>query len=162
MATKDTSQKRSDLPVRAPKRMTVRSGRGILARYRERKAAPKRTRLLSTRNRRTLAKWLRRTAKHTQQPHPLARRREPLLHYRVAAVRNDLLEIAAMLENAPDPDPASVTELQELLANGCDSPLYNPDIHVSELRATLHYARAGLLAQRTPQPTEGTRRPSSR
>jgi hypothetical protein len=118
--------------------------------------------LLSARNPKTLARWLRRTAKHTQQPHPLARRRETLLHYRVAAVRVDLLELAAILERAHDPDPASVTELHELLANGCDSPLYNPDIHVSELHATLHYARAGLLAQRIPQPTEGTRRPSSR
>jgi hypothetical protein len=35
--------------------------------------------------------------------------------------------------------------LRELLANGCDSPLYNPHIHVSELRAILHGVRAGLL-----------------
>jgi hypothetical protein len=26
----------------------------------------------------------------------------------------------------------------------CDSPLYNSDVHVSELRATLHYVRSGL------------------
>jgi hypothetical protein len=162
LATKDTHPKRADLPAPAPTSTTIQSGRGILPRYCERTAAPNRTRLFSTRNPKTLAKWLRRTAKHTQQPDPLARRRETLLHYRVAAVRDELLQLAAMLEHAHEPDLASVTELHQLLANGCDSPLYNPDIHVSELHATLHYARAGLLAQRIPQPTEGTRRPSSR
>jgi hypothetical protein len=57
-----------------------------------------------------------------------------------------LLEIAALLEHARDPDPACVAELHELLANGCDSPLYNADIHISELQATLHHIRALLAA----------------
>ena len=63
-----------------------------------------------------------------------------LLHDRVAAVREDLLEIATTLERAPAPDPVGVAELQRLLADGCESPLYNADIHVSELRATHHTA----------------------
>jgi hypothetical protein len=148
MATPDTHSQRAELPVRTATRTTAESGRGILERCRERTAARKDARLRSADNRRVLAKWLRRTAQHTQLPHPLARRRETLLHYRVAAVRTDLLEIAAILEHAHDPDPTSVAALHELLANGCDSPLYNADIHVSELHATLHYARAGLSAQR--------------
>lgn len=122
------------------------SDRGVLERYHARIAARRRARLLTPRNRRAIARWLRRTAAHTQAPHPLVRRRETLLHYRVAAVRTDLLEIAALLDRAHDPDPASVAALHDLLANGCDSPLYNADIHVSELRATLHYVRCALAA----------------
>jgi hypothetical protein len=112
--------------------------------YRERKAARKRARLTSSRHRRAIARWLRRTARHSREPHPLARRRETLLNYRVAVVRAELLEIAAIVEHAPDLDPACIGELHELLANGCDSPLYNPDIHISELQATLHHIRVSL------------------
>jgi hypothetical protein len=90
-------------------------------------------------------KWLRRTANATHERHPFARRRQTLLAHRAVAVRSELLEIAAVLEHAPDPNPTCVAELHRLLANGCNSPLYNPDIHISELRATVHYLRAGLL-----------------
>ncbi len=62
-------------------------------------------------------------------------------------MRTELLEIAATLERAQNPDPACVATLHELLANGCDSPLYNPDIHISELYATVHYVRAGLVTR---------------
>jgi hypothetical protein len=96
--------------------------------------------------RRMIVSWLRRTADRSREPNPIARRRQPLLHYRVAAVRTELLEIAAALERAQNPAPASVETLRALLANGCDSPLYNPDIHVSELHATLHHVRAGFEA----------------
>jgi hypothetical protein len=139
----------------APTDTTPKGGPVILERRHDRRAARKRRRLISARSRRVLAQWLRRTAQHTQQPHPLVRRRQTLLHYRVAAVRNDLLEIAAMLERAHDPNPASVAALHELLADGCDSPLYNADIHISELRATLHYVRNGLVTHDRPnQPRE--------
>jgi hypothetical protein len=110
-------------------------GAGFLVRWRLR---------MAERQRRVIVQWLRRTANRAGETDPMVRRREPLLHYRVAAVRTDLLEIAATLERSHDPDPACVAELHDLLANGCDSPLYNPDIHVSELRATLHYVRARL------------------
>jgi hypothetical protein len=116
----------------------------VVERYRQRRATRRRRRLVSAHNRRVIAKWLRRTARHTQRGHPLTGRRETLLHYRVAAVRADLLEISALLERAQHPDPACVAALRELLANGCDSPLYNADIHISELQATLHYVRSGL------------------
>ena len=66
-----------------------------------------------------------------------------LLRYRAAAVRTDLLEIAALLEQSCDPDPASVKAIHRLLANR-DSPLYDPGVHVSELYATLYYVRAAL------------------
>jgi hypothetical protein len=84
-----------------------------------------------------------------------------LLRDRVTAVRTDLLELAVMLERADDPDPARVAALHDLLANGCDSPLYNPEVHVSELRATLYYVRSGLDTkadgdvQGASQPTGG-------
>jgi hypothetical protein len=49
-----------------------------------------------------------------------------------------------MLEHTHNPDPARIARLQNLLANGCDSPLYNPDSHTSEVLATLHHIRTGL------------------
>jgi hypothetical protein len=61
-----------------------------------------------------------------------------------AAVRTDLLEIATILEHTHNPDPARVGALRDLLSNGYDSPLYNADIHISELHATLDYVRRGL------------------
>jgi hypothetical protein len=60
-------------------------------------------------------------------------------------VRSELQEIAALLEHASRPAPAAVAELDALLGNGCDSPLYNPEIHDSELRAALYYTRRMLL-----------------
>ncbi|HEX4010539.1 MAG TPA: hypothetical protein VHX62_11045 [Solirubrobacteraceae bacterium] len=73
-----------------------------------------------------------------------ARRNEVLLYHRAAAVRHELLELAALLESAEAPDQRCVAALHTLVTSGCDSPLYNWDIHESELRATLYYARAGL------------------
>jgi hypothetical protein len=102
---------------------------------------------VSARQRRIIVRWLRRTARRVQQPHPLVAHRETLLHDRVAAVRGSLLEIAAMLERADDPDPGCISELRVLLSNGCDSPLYNPDLHISELHAMLYYVRATLRSR---------------
>ncbi|MBV8998777.1 MAG: hypothetical protein JO304_06940 [Solirubrobacterales bacterium] len=133
-----TSNKHSE-PVDAPagaQNPSAAERPGILEGRNERTAA---------RERRVLVKWLRRTAKRARKPEPIPHR-QTLLHYRAAAVRMELLEIAAMLERTRDPDPASIKALRELLANGCDSPLYNPDIHISELRATLHTVRKVLVA----------------
>lgn len=141
MATQPT---RTAHPAEAPTPTTVERARGILDRSRARQTERKQARLTSPRNRRMLARWLRRTANRTERTHPLTRIREPLLHYRAAAVRTDLLEIATLLEHTHNPDPARIAALHDLLANGCDSPLYNPDIHISELQATLHYVRSGL------------------
>lgn len=107
--------------------------------------APGRWRKRTTdRKRRVLVKWLRRTANYTDPPPPLARRRQTLLSHRAGAVRSELLEVASALEHNLDPNPTSLTELHQLLANGCDSPLYNPEIHVSELHAAVHYLKRGF------------------
>jgi hypothetical protein len=143
MAIQHRPSHRAEVPVPAP---TAANDRGVLTCSRERRAARKRARLIGARNRRVITRWLRRTARQTKPTSPLARRRETLLHDRVALVRADLLEIAAFLEHALDPDPACIAELHELLANGCDSPLYNVDIHISELQATLHHIHASLVA----------------
>jgi len=143
MATADARFEHVGRPTKAPTPYAVEGDRGILQRWRERNAQHKRARLVSARNRRRLVRWLRRTARDANErrirPGP-----EVLLHYRTAAVRADLLEVAALLERAHDPDPDCVKEIQRLLDNG-DSPLYHPGIHVSELYATLHYVRAGLV-----------------
>jgi hypothetical protein len=74
------------------------------------------------------------------------RRFEVLLHDRVALVRADLLEIAELLEQAPEPEPWCVTELRRLLTDGCESPLLNPAVHPSELRASVYYLHSRLTA----------------
>lgn len=70
---------------------------------------------------------------------------EVLLSRRAAAVRGELLELAALLDITAEPDPAAIDALLGLLTDGRDSPLYNPAIHVSELHATLVDARRRLL-----------------
>jgi hypothetical protein len=102
------------------------------------------SRALSSRRRRALVAELRRVGSATPSPDPRRRRFEVLLHDRVREVRGDLLEIALLLAVADDPDPECETELRRLLRDGCDSPLYNREIHPSELRATLHYVRSRL------------------
>ena len=144
MTNQPTHPTRGAETALAPAPATAEQNRNILERWQARRAEHKQARLTSARNRRILAKWLRRTANRTHHPRPLTRTPEPLLQYRVSAVRTDLLEIAATLEHTQRPDPARVTALRDLLANGCDSPLYNADIHISELYATLDYIRSGL------------------
>jgi hypothetical protein len=127
-----------------PARVTLKRDTGLQRHRADRTEQTKQTRPISSRKCRMLARWVRRTANREPRHLPLARTPEPLLHYRAAAVRTDLLEIAALLEHAHNPDPARVAALHDLLANGCDSPLYNTDVHISELLATLHYVRSGL------------------
>jgi hypothetical protein len=103
-----------------------------------------RRRLVSPRNRRALANWLRQTAAPTQPP----RRFDccPVLPDRVAAVRAELLTLADALEHSTDPDPASVALIHELLADAC-SPLYNPNAPADDLHATLTRASTAIAAQ---------------
>jgi hypothetical protein len=133
-------------PLAQPAHATTERGPGLLARWRAHRAERRQARVVSARNRRVLAQWLRRTVHHPVDRDPTRRRREILLCDRVAAVRTELLEIAALLECGPDPDPACVVALHGLLASGCDSPLYNADVHISELRATLYYVQAELAS----------------
>jgi hypothetical protein len=103
--------------------------------------AGKRRRLVSARNRRALAAGLRRTASPSQPP----RRFDccPVLRDRIAGARPQLLQLADDLEHSIDPDPASVALIHELLTNGC-SPLYNPNLPLDTLHATLTRASTGI------------------
>jgi hypothetical protein len=89
---------------------------------------------------------LRRTVIRADERDPIRRRYLPLLLDRVMAIRADLLEIADYLDQVDDPDRSVVVALRSLLTDGCASPLYNDEIHISELRATLHYIRRHLHA----------------
>lgn len=101
-------------------------------------------RLFSNRTRRRLVKSLRELACRRSPGDAPARRFDVLLQERVSLVRGELLEIAALLEGELRPDPGCVVALHRLLTDGCASPLYNRDVHPSELRATLHYVRCRL------------------
>src|ERR1700677_2796313 len=118
----------------------------------------KRRRLVSSRNRRRLAEGLRRTAAAEQPP----RRFDccPVLTDRVAGVRYELLLLADTLEHCTDPDPASVALISELLTSGC-SPLYNANVPVAELDATLARARAQIAPGPPPEasPAQHPRQP---
>ena len=100
-----------------------------------------RKRLVSPRNRRAVANWLRQTAAPTQP----SRRFDccPVLPDRVAAVRPALLQLAGALERNTGPDPASVALVHELLTDGC-GPLYNPNVPTEELRRAITRASAGI------------------
>jgi hypothetical protein len=84
-----------------------------------------------------------------------AQRSEVLLCGRAASVRRLLLEVAALLQTVAVPTPEILGPLERLLRDGCHSPLYNPDVHQSELDATLYHARAALH-QGSPRPEEVT------
>ncbi len=62
---------------------------------------------------------------------------------RVATIRSRLLDTANALEANDDPDPACVALIRELLRDGA-SPLYNPNLPVGDLLATLNRANAGI------------------
>lgn len=99
------------------------------------------------RRNRQLAQWARRTAGSTPSRGRSVTRSDLLIAERVIAARADLIQIAAMLDQLNDPDPASTTLLRKLLSDGCESPLYNRSLHVSELKATLYYVNERLLTE---------------
>jgi hypothetical protein len=104
-----------------------------------------RRRLISTRTRRGLSRELRHVA--ASQPHARVGPSAivPVLHDRVAAVRDELLDVATALEhgNPSDHDPVRVARIRELLRDGA-SPLYNPNVAAAGLYTTLSQARSGL------------------
>ena len=63
---------------------------------------------------------------------------------RVSAARSQLLEVAALIEQAREVDPECIAELRRLLTSGCDSPLYNREIHPSEMTTALYFLRSRL------------------
>jgi len=105
---------------------------GPLARWRARAAERHGQRLLAARQRRRLASSLRRAANCVATPS----RHTVLIPDRVAAVRDELLEHSGAR------DASWVLAVHKLLTDGCKSPLYNSEIHISELRATLYYLRS--------------------
>jgi hypothetical protein len=141
MAAKKLHSEGAQPPTTAPIENTVGHGGGIVQHWRKRSAKRKRARRVSARDRRVLAKWLRRTADHA---HATDSTLEEPLHYRAAAVRTELLELAAILEHAHDPDPASVAALRDLLADSRGSPLYNPNIPAADLDGAAQRIRTGL------------------
>jgi hypothetical protein len=104
---------------------------------------------MSPRGRRRVVRQLRVTAMLAGDGDSIRRLHDVLLHYRAASVRTELLEIAALLERTHDLDPECVLALRDLLADGCDSPLYNAAIPVAELHRTLDRVRSGLSTERT-------------
>jgi hypothetical protein len=113
--------------------------RGALRRWLARR---ERARLDKPRARRALARELRQAANPTNPPSHL-RLRRPVLRYRAAAVRLELLEIAALLEHAQNPNPGPVRAVRELLRDRT-SPLYDLAVDVGELRTTLENLRQAL------------------
>lgn len=101
--------------------------------WREPSSERKEARLPSPRKRRLHARWLRWTANRAVDAHPVSRRGGWLSCDRVARVRGELLEIAALLKRAADPDPTCVAEL---LSDGHESPLHNREVRLSALWAT--------------------------
>jgi hypothetical protein len=51
---------------------------------------------------------------------------------------------------AERPDAEAVTAIRRLLADGLQSPLFNRDVHPSELRATLYFVRLRLADDAVP------------
>ena len=96
------------------------------------------------RDARRVAEWLRRAVARATTSGGLVRRCGLLLRNRVVAAQTELLEIADLLERAERPDAEAVTAARRLLTDGRQSPLFNHDVHPSELLATLYFVRSRL------------------
>jgi hypothetical protein len=105
--------------------------------------AGRRRRAADARQRTRLVKGLRRVARRAGSPAP-ARRFEVLLCDRAAAVRFELLDLAALLQRTRNPHPAAIATLRWLLTDGCESPLYNRDVPASRLTPALDEVRTAL------------------
>jgi hypothetical protein len=112
-------------------------------------------RVPSGRQARALVRQLRRVARSRPDRDPLRRRYVPYQHDRVDAVRSELLELAALLEQAHDIDPETLADVRRLVTSGCDSPLYNPVVHPSELLAALYFLRSRLREASASPPRIG-------
>ncbi len=112
-------------------------------------------RVPSDRQARALVRQLRRVARSRPDRDPVRRRYVLYQHHRVDAVRSELLELAALLEQAHDIDPETLADVRRLVTSGCDSPLYNPDLHPSEMVAALYFLRSRLREAPAPPPRDG-------
>jgi hypothetical protein len=121
---------------------------GIVARWRAFSAARKERHLVSARTRRSLAA----SARQAANVGAARSRHTVLLVDRAAAVRDELLELALILEHADHRDASWVFAIRKLLTDGCESPLYNRDVHMSELRAALYYLRREPAPREQPRP----------
>lgn len=133
----------------------------LLQSCRERRAAQRRARLVSARHRRALAQGIRAVARAAADQSPPSRW-GVLLRSRAVPVRTELLEVAAMVERAPQPDVACIEALGRLLRDGGMSPLYNPALDPRELAAALDYVRSGLEPTAPSRVTAGRRYGDSR
>lgn len=122
----------------------------------------------AARRRRRLIRRLRRLAATVPARDPLRRRSDPWLHDRLGSARAELAALADALQGIGTPDALVLRELEVLVADGCASPLLNPELHVSELRATLYYVRSRLresaappMVRRSARAWEPSTRPSS-
>jgi hypothetical protein len=128
----------------------------LLQSWRERRAAHRRAMLVSARHRRALAQGIRAVARAAADQTPPSRW-GVLLRARAVPLRKELLEVAAMVERAQQPDVACIAALRSLLRDGGTSPLYNPSIDPRELAATLDYVRRGLDPDAPSPVTAGQR-----
>jgi hypothetical protein len=96
------------------------------------------------RDARRVAGWVRAAVARATASGRVVRRSGLLLCDRVVAVRAELLEVAELLERAERPDADAVRAVRGLLVDGLQSPLFNRDVHPSELLATLYFVRVRL------------------
>jgi hypothetical protein len=115
----------------------------FLQAWRERRAAHRRAALVSARHRRALAQGMRAVARAAADQSPPSTW-GVLLRSRAVPLRSELLEVAAMVERAQEPDVACMAALRSVLRDGGTSPLYNPAIDPRELAETLDYVRREL------------------
>ena len=128
----------------------------LLQFWRERRAARRRAMLVSARHRRALAQGLRAVARAAADQTPPSRW-GVLLRSRAVPLREELLEVAAMVERAQQPDAACIAAVRSLLRDGGTSPLYNPSIDPRELAAMLDYVRRALEPDGPSPVTAGQR-----
>jgi hypothetical protein len=104
-----------------------------------------------SRDARRVAGWLRRAVARATGSGCVVRRSGLLLCDRVVAVQAELLEIAELLEQSEQPDVEAVTAVRRLLVDGLQSPLFNRDVHSSELLATLYFVQSRLADDAVPR-----------
>jgi hypothetical protein len=107
-----------------------------------------RERMSSVRRRRAFARSLRATAR----PSTWDRRNPLVLWDRAALASEELLSLAQELERASTVDPRTMVELDRLLCDGRESPLFNREIPAEELLRAVRCIRFRVVTA-APRPT---------